>query len=268
VAKEIVFFTLQIGDHVMNLKQIRFLIALTALAMIAFGATAGPRSANTSNQLQTRNCDQLCLQTKVNKHLMLMGEFGSDEALEASLKDLRAAGQPLVHIVQESYRNWSVSPGMMEGNARPAEMRWRAIHLLGSLDSKEAIPFLYELAKKPLPDPKAGEILLDDEYRLRLRAIGGLEKLKATTELKTLYDLGGVLRNPTAASLYELGINVGGVSKVDVNSALADEGRDDEQKDLRSNKGRPAQLKKPGREKTFPTRRPGTPVPSVQPRGD
>jgi hypothetical protein len=251
----------------MKLKHVRILTSLAALAMTAIGVTAGLRSANTSTQIPAGNCDQICLQTKVNNHLMLMGEFGNDEALDASLKDLRASGQPVVRIVQETYRNWSESPGKQKGDARPAEMRWRAVHLLGSLNSKEATPFLYELANKPLPNPKHGEVLVADEYRLRLRAIGGLEKLKATTELKALHERGGVLRNATAASLYEVGINVGGVSKVEVEKALADEGTD-EHKDISPNKGRPAQLKKPGREKIYPTRRPGTPLPSSPLKGD
>ncbi|MFY9622230.1 MAG: hypothetical protein WAM70_13465 [Pyrinomonadaceae bacterium] len=246
----------------MKLKHALFLICFAASAMAAIGVTAGLRSANTSTQNPAGNCDKICLQTKVNKHLMLMGEFGNDEALDASLKDLRAAGPELVGIVQDTYRSWTQSAGNLTGNARPAEMRWRAVHLLGSLNSKEAAPFLYELAKKPLPNPKSGEIPFIDEYKLRLRAIGGLEKLKATAELKDLHERGGVLRNPTAASLYEIGVNVGGVSKVAVKKALAGED-DNDHKDIRPNKHRPPQMKKPGLEKTHPIRRPGTPVPST-----
>jgi hypothetical protein len=49
-----------------------------------------------------------------------------------------------------------------------------------------ALHFLYELPRRPLPDPKAGEIAYADEYRVCLRSIGGLEKLKAIEELKGL----------------------------------------------------------------------------------
>jgi hypothetical protein len=169
-----------------------------------------------------------------------------------------SAGPPLVRVVEDTYNRWSRPEGnTLKGNARPAEMRWRAVHLLGSLNSPEATHFLYELARRPLPDPKGGEIGYADEYRVCLRSIGGLEKLKAIEELKDLYELGGVLKNPTAMSLYELGVNVGGVKSVDARKALAEDVAD--YKDYKEGKGRPPQLKKPGREKTQPTRRPDTP---------
>jgi hypothetical protein len=129
---------------------------------------------------------------------------------------------------------------------------------MGTLSIPDAIPTLFEIARRPLPDPRAGENEYADEYRIRLRSIVGLEKLKAVDELKQLHELGGVLRNPTAASLFVLGVNVGRVSRVDVKKALAEDTAD--YKDHNPGKGRPAQAIKPGRERTSPKRRPDTPM--------
>jgi len=250
----------------MTPKHVRILIMFIATAAAAVGVTGRLRPSDSASQTPAK-CGRACLQAKVDRHLFLMGEFGRDDALQSSLKELVAAGPPVVRVVQDTYNRWSRPESYNpKTGLRPGEMRWRALYLLGSLNSADATPFLYEIARKPLPDPRQGEIAFADEYRLCLRAIGGLEKLKATAELKDLHELGGVLRNPTAVSLYELGINVGGVSRVDVKKALAEDTAD--YTDFKPGKGRPPQLKKPGREKTQPTRRPDTPFITKQRQGD
>jgi hypothetical protein len=123
-------------------------------------------------------------------------------------------------------------------------MRWRAVHLLGSLAMRDAVSSLYDIAKTPLPDPRLDEELFGDEVRIHLRAIAGLEKLNAIDELKDLYSLGGVLRNSTAASLFVLGVNVGNVSRVDAQKALAEETVDST--NYKTGTGRPPQPEKPG----------------------
>ena len=144
----------------------------------------------------TVRCDAACVQAKVERHLRLMWEFGNEEALQASLKELMALGPPAVRATRDAYNQWSRAQESDargtemagETGARAGEMRWRAVHLLGSLGSREAVPSLYDIARTPLPDPRCkSETFYADEYRVRLRAIAGLENLKAVDELKDLH---------------------------------------------------------------------------------
>lgn len=241
---------------------ILILLMATAAAAVAVSAKLPPSSIS---QTPGGICNRVCLQAKVDRHLLLMGEFGSDERLQSSLRDLIAEGPPIVRVVQDTYNHWSRPENYNpKAGVPPAEMRWRAVHLLGRLAFADARRFLYEIARKPLPDPRKGEIKFADEYRVVLRAIGGLEALKATDELKALHELGGVLSNPTAVSLFELGVKVGDVSRVDVRKALAEDTAD--YKDFNPGKGRAPQLKKPGKYKTQPKRRPDTPLVTIRQR--
>jgi len=188
-----------------------------------------------------------------------MGEFDHERALQASLKELSAAGPPVVRVVRDTYNQWSRAEGPdPKFGVDPGDMRWRAVHLLGSLGIPDAIRSLFAIAKTPLPDPRRSEEAYADEYRIRLRAIAGLEKLKAVPELKELHEIGGVLRNPAATSLFVLGTNVGGVSRVNVKTALAEDTADS--KDYNPGKGRVAQPDKPGSPKSSVKRRPDTPT--------
>ncbi len=203
------------------LKHIRFLTFIVFTAIAATGVTAGLRSSETNPQVPAK-CEKACLEAKIDRHLMLMGEFGKDDAIEASQRELLAGGPAVIRAIEDTYNRWSRPESLNpKGNARPADMRWRALHLLGNSNSKEAIPFLYDVAKRPMPEPKASESEYADEYRMALRAIDGLSKLKAIDELKDLHEIGGVLSNPTAVALYENGVNVGGVKFIDANKALA-----------------------------------------------
>lgn len=252
----------------MSSKHFRPLILFlaTAVTSIAVITMLGP-SRSLSQTATGPKCGPACWQAKVDRHLALMGEFNNEEALQASLRDLMSGGDSVVRVTQDTYNQWTRPENYNpRATARPAEMRWRATYLLGSLGVPDAIPFLYEIAKKPLPEPTKGEIPYGDEYRICLRAIVGLEQLKAIDELKNLYEMGGVLRNPAAASLFVLGTNVGGVKRVDVKRALADDVAD--YKDFKPGKGRPPQIQKPGRERINPTRRPDTPLTIKQTRGD
>ena len=148
--------------------------------------------------------------------------------------------------------------------ARPAEIRWRAAHLLADLGNRDSIPVLFDIAKRQLPEGKSDENVFRDEFRIQLRAVVGLEKLKAVDELKQLYEDGGLLKNAAAASLFMLGVNVGGVRRVEVTRALAEDLAD--YKDYNPNKGRAPQPTKPGKDRINPRRRPDTPLMTVQPR--
>lgn len=207
-------------------------------------------------EFQALECDRECIRAMVNRLLLLMGEFGNDNAFAAALRELAAVGPDVVPVVMEVYSSWSASaPPDTTQSARPAEMRWRAVHLLGSLGLAAGIDRLDAIARVELPDPRVGEDAFGDEYRIRLRAVAGLEKLGATDKLLAIHALGNLLRTPAAVSLYELGIDVGGLQRVDARRALAEDVADFT--DYNPNAGRPAQPEKPG-----------SPIFRVTPRND
>jgi hypothetical protein len=214
---------------------------ITGAAVLLLAATlaTGPVAA------QRDSCDEACVQAKVDRYLLLIGEFDNDAELEASLRDLAAAGPQAVRAAAGAYEAWSrVERPEPDGAARPAEMRWRAIYLLGALGMRDAVAQLSTIAETPLPRPEGDEEAFGDEVRIHLRAIAGLENLGAVDELRRLYDRGGVLRNAMAASLFELGVNVGGVTRIDARTALAEEKVDS--KIYNPNQGRAPQPEKPG----------------------
>jgi hypothetical protein len=209
------------------------------MLLIAATLATGPVAA------QKDTCDTDCVRAKVDRHLLLMGEYDNEEQLEASLRALVAAGPQVVEIAAGTYEAWSrVELPEPDGGVTPGEMRWRAVYLLGSLGMRDAVRNLYSIAQAPLPRPELDEDAFGDEVRIRLRAVAGLENLGAVDELRRLYDGGGVLRNSTAASLFVLGVNVGGVYRTDARTALAEEKVDS--KDYNPNQGRPAQPELPG----------------------
>jgi hypothetical protein len=225
------------------------------MLLIAAAMATGPADA------QIR-CDAACMQTQVDRHLVLMGELDNDEALATSLRGLIVLGTPVVQIVGDTYYHWArIEVTDPQGDARPAEMRWRAAHLLGSLEMRDAVAWLYDIAKTPLPDPERGEESFGDEVRIRLRAVAGLEKLGAVDQLADLYAAGGVLRNSTAASLFVLGVNVGNVRRVDARTALAEEAVDPT--DYNPNTGRPPQRYLPGSPNFRVTPRADTPTAEI-----
>ncbi|AUX48196.1 hypothetical protein SOCE26_097270 [Sorangium cellulosum] len=234
---------------------------LVFLALAAGCGAPAERDAaeQTGVESQALECDRECIRAMVNRHLALMGEFGNEAAYEASLRELTALGPEVVRVVVEVYDAWSLSaPPDRTESARPGEMRWRAAHLLGSLRQREGIGPLEEIATTPLPEPVEDEHVFADEYRVRLRAIAGLEKLGAAAELRAIYAHGGLLRTPAAASLYALGIDVGGIRFVDARTALAEDVAD--ATDHNPNAGRPAQPEKPGSRAFRVTPRTDTPA--------
>src|SRR5688500_4880340 len=173
----------------------------------------------------------------------------------------------MVSVVQDTYTRRTGPAGAdLEIGPSPAEMRWRAVHLLGSLRQADAIPVLFEIAKRPLPRPQTNEKAFADEFRVQLRCVAGLENLRAVDELKQLFESGGLLRNPAAASLYVLGVNVGNIRRVPARRALAEDVADS--KDHNPGKRLPPDWGRPGRGRTNPNRRPDTPSVVNQRRGD
>jgi len=232
----------------MNTKIIGAVMLLMAAAL-----ATGPVAA------QKDSCDEACVQAKVDRHLLLMGEYDNEEQLQASLRDLAASGSQAVRAAAGTYDAWTrVEIKEPDGDVTPGEMRWRAVYLLGSLGMREAVKTLYLIAQAPLPRPGGDEDVFGDEVRIRLRAVAGLENLGAVDELRDLYNGGGVLRNSTAASLFVLGVNVGGVYRTDARTALAEEKVDPT--DYNPNLGRPAQPELPDSPTFRVEPRPDTPA--------
>jgi hypothetical protein len=217
---------------------------------------AGPAVADDLVPLKTdpspgeasAECGRVCtIRKQVDRHLALMGEIGedADKAQQASLRELVAIGPPAVRVVLDAYNHWSrVKVQDDAAPARPGEMRWRATYLLGVLGHPDAKRLLYDIARSEGPDPRKNEVDYADEHRVKLRAVAGLEQLKAVEELKALHERGGTLSNSTAAALFELGVNVGRVSRVDAKTALAKHVAD--ATDRKPGKGRPPQAARPG----------------------
>ncbi|WP_437307177.1 hypothetical protein [Sorangium sp. So ce388] len=245
----------------MSSVSIRNSIILVCIALSAGCAAPAEKDApeDTAVDSQALECSRECILAMVNRQLSLMGEFGNEAEFERALRELVAIGPAVVPVVAEVYKEWSVSaPPDRAESARPGEMRWRAAHLLGLLGFREAIDPLNAIATIPLPDPLKDEHLFADEYRVCLRAIAGLERLHAAAELRAIHDAGGLLRNPAAASLYALGIDVGGIRLIDARRALAEDVADT--KDYNPNAGREAQPEKPGSREFRVTPRTDTPA--------
>ncbi|MGK3995522.1 hypothetical protein [Sorangium sp. So ce1024] len=247
----------------MRLTRNRASISLVFLALLAgCAAPAEPDPAeDTRQESQALECDRECIRAMVNKHLSLMGELGDEATYERSLRELRAIGPEVVTAAVAAYRTWSLSAPPDPGEpARPGEMRWRAVHLLGTLGFREAIPTLDAIATSSLPEPgpDTDEQLFGDEFRVRLRAIAGLESLGAVAELKAIYARGDLLRKPAAASLHALGVEVDGIRFVDMKKALAEDVAD--ATDVNPNTGRPPQPDTPGSREFRVTPRTDTPV--------
>ncbi|WP_438019415.1 hypothetical protein WMF18_10220 [Sorangium sp. So ce315] len=247
----------------MTSTRTRSSISLVFLALLAgCAAPAEPDPAeDTGVESQSLECDRECIRAMVNKHLSLMGELGDERTYEASLRELRAIGPEVVPAAVAAYRTWSLSaPPDPAEPARPGEMRWRAVHLLGTLGFREAIRSLDAIAASALPEPgpDTDEKLFADEFRVRLRAIAGLENLGAVAELRAIHARGDLLRTPAAASLHALGIDVGGVRFVDMKKALAEDVAD--ATDASPNAGRPPQPDTPGSPEFRVTPRSDTPT--------
>ncbi len=207
---------------------------------------------------QKEECAEDCIREKVYHHLKLMGELEQDEALEASLHELIELGAPVARVVEDLYneltRKLRADPRQ---SAELNSMRWRVVNLMGYLGRPESVLTLYDIARWSLPDPRADENLYAREYRIRLRAVVGLEKLKAIDQLKQLYELGGPLRNAVTASLFELGAELPGTRRVDARAALEQDEAD--QADYNPNPERKAQPSKPGAKRYKVEPKPDTP---------
>jgi hypothetical protein len=236
------------------------------LFVLAAGTAVGddlvPQKEPPAGTQPNADCDRVCMMRKqVDRHLALMGEIGEDaeKAVQASQRELVALGPPVVRVVHDAYNYWTrtKTPGEA-APARPGEMRWRAAYLLAELGFPDAKRLLYDIALRDGLDSRTSEVDFVDEHRVKLRAVAGLERLKAVEELKVLHARGGTLANATAAALFEVGVNVGRVTRIDARTALAKDIASPA--DYKPGKGRPPQPIRPGE--------PLAPDFKVQPRPD
>lgn len=145
--------------------------------------------------------------------LDLMAESQADARLDAAVAELRSRPGIVAEVV--ALYDALTSAAEQDFDAF-AEARWRTVHLLGLLQLEEATAPLHRIATTPLSDPeRAGDIVYATEFRIRARAIAGLERLRAVDELQRIHRTGGVLRGVAAAALYELGRAPAGVQRLD-----------------------------------------------------
>ena len=154
----------------------------------------------------------------LDRHFRLMDQQGVDADLKRSLKQLQQDPE-IVEDVMALYKQLTTKSKAEKEFY--GEARWRALHLLGELRNPRAKDFLFKIALTPMPVPEeVGEVNYKVEYRLRARAIVGLEKLKETKLLTQIYNENNLFRGLAAASLYELGYTPPGVTKIDGIKAL------------------------------------------------
>ena len=160
------------------------------------------------NALEQRSLSETADQ-KIERHFTLMDQAGTEREWQESIKVLKNTPDSVSRLLA-LHQARSTQP-----NDDPRRERLKAVHTLGYLGRAEAIPHLARIAEEALPDPAAGGEVFEAEYRVRLGAVAALERLRAGKELRRLYDKGGLLRNATAASLYEIGEKVPGSRLLD-----------------------------------------------------
>jgi hypothetical protein len=154
----------------------------------------------------------------LDAQFQLMDEFGVEEKLEASLGALRKNPRAADDLVQ-LYK--LLTDASAEDHGYFGEARWRTLHVLGDLRSERVTSVLFDIATQRMPGAgRVNERQYAIEYRLRARAIAGLEKLRQTDFLRRIYEEKGLFSGLAAASLYELGEPPRGITVVDGRKVL------------------------------------------------
>ena len=149
--------------------------------------------------------------------LELMDEPNVEQEMEKSLAILAKDQKVLPYLTKlyEQLSDKSIEKDEDSG-ANTGYTRWKVVYLMGRLGNSKTTQQLSKIALSSLPDPEVvGEVSFAAEYRIRLRAIDGLERLKAREPLRRLYKQGGELSQAAAVSLFELGERVEGIKKID-----------------------------------------------------
>lgn len=155
----------------------------------------------------------------LDDYFKLMDSYGVEEQLQQSLVRLQKDPETLRQVLQL----YEILTKATRGKKRDdfSEARWRAVYLLGELRHPDSLKPLYNIAIERLPEPEnVFEDRYSSEFRLRARAIAGLEKLKSVEMLRKIYEQQTVLSGVAAASLYELGAAPKGVVAVDGKKVL------------------------------------------------
>jgi hypothetical protein len=147
----------------------------------------------------------------LNRHFQLMDLPDSERLMQESLKKLQQNPRTFDDLAS-LYK--LLSDANPDDRQSLGEARWRTLYVMGELRNRQAEGFLFEIATKSLPSPEEGEVNYKTEFRLRARAIEGLEKLKDVKQLQKIYESGGIVASLAAASLFELGQPPRGVTKV------------------------------------------------------
>jgi hypothetical protein len=154
----------------------------------------------------------------LDRVFQLMDEFDVEDKLQASFKELR--NNP--RAVGDLMRLYKVLTEESAKGAEPfGEARWRTLYVLGELRDERASDFLFEIAAAPMPGAKGiRRQSYQTAYRLRARAIAGLEKLRQIDRLRRIYEGGGLMAGLAAATLFELGEPPKGIAKIDATKVL------------------------------------------------
>jgi hypothetical protein len=153
----------------------------------------------------------------VVKALELMDEFNVETELEKTLARLRKDPQALPYLSTFYKELTKTSAKKHDDNGtNTGYTRWKIVYLMGVLDNQNAIDDLYSIVRDPIPDPElSGDVAYANEYRIRLRSLSSLERLKAVEPLQKIYAEGGPLSRAAAVNLFEMGIKVDGIKKID-----------------------------------------------------
>lgn len=154
----------------------------------------------------------------LDAHFQLMDEFGVEKKLETSMDLLRKTPRAADDLMQ-LYK--LLTEASADENGYFGEARWRTIYVLGELRNEHITNMLFDIATQGMPSAvRVSEQQYAVEYRLRARAIAGLEKLRRTDLLRRIYEEKGLFSGLAAASLFELGEPPPGISKLDGRKTL------------------------------------------------
>ncbi|MDH5393597.1 MAG: hypothetical protein OEY11_10455 [Gammaproteobacteria bacterium] len=149
----------------------------------------------------------------LHDYFVLMEQQDADLKLKHALQKLKERPY-IVNEVSQLYKYLSRQAEKDQQDFY-GESRWRAVYLLAELRNKRANKLLFEIASSDMPPPsEVSEPSFKAEFRIRARAITGLEKLKDVESLETLYRKKNLLSGVAAASLFELGSAPKGVTKL------------------------------------------------------
>lgn len=149
-----------------------------------------------------------------------MGESGIDEQLARSLDTLRSHPGAVAELTS-LYAD--LTDASRTRFSAFSESRWRTVYLLAELRLKDAQQPLSKIATTALP--AAGRVtdsVYATEFRLRARAIIGLQNLRSADDLERIYKSGGPLRGIAAVALYEIGQAPRGVTLMDSKEAFGE----------------------------------------------